>query len=864
MEVLQDNMVVAILGKGDLVGYDVPAIKAGYTMPVGLIKSSSDLKALTYCDLKCIHITGLLEVLKLYPEFSDVFHEEILHDLSFNLREQHEEGNAMLLAPGGSGGGGGGGDDEDEDDDEQPDEDPRSPPPNMRHLHRSITATDNQIGRYDHDDQEDRDEDDDDDDGQLEEEEEEEILEEEEEEELHEDKDDSNEDDDHEDDQGGAPSAGHDFNDEPADSTGHDQNRRFSGSSDGSVEGRKPVERSGLANGVDGVAESTRSSGVQGLGRAEPPSWQADEFSSPGAQGAPSRVEHANKPLRGGPRRRQRPQMCQPARLSTTESMAMAAAAAAATNENLAAWQTSQSYDGAEMDSRLRAAATARGRLPKNNSDELLSETRAVAARPKAAEPIRLRSAIGRPNQTGALTRKPPLSFDLSRNTTTLVDCRRRSAGCILRAQTSGGQSTFVAGHSSLIHINEEQTSLSSSASSSGRRDKVNANGQRNGNGTQLRDTCKTAPVSVGATKRASKLLRNNRGQSGQQVKLSGSNSNHELRSMNARLSGLSASVSEMKEELRQFGTSMQLLMHLVDRQTLAANLERANIIQSTTSLASGVRHSASRSPSASSRQVATAATEAELAAAPSPSSGAGKPLKPPLPRSLSTTSLVSGQLSSSAPQGATAAAARNARIRHQFQQQEQPPASTQPVLQEPRDEGADTCLLTGGATMDAASLALDCLGSQMDPLRPQVEACETQAGRPLGGQHLSVGQVAGNVRAISQCSSSPMCSRQSGSGANLNSDNDSGRSSSSMNSSSFANQRNQQRSSNEQPSSQGQAKQLIVQTDLSAYQTLPLSMAPQQAMDTPRTGIPATVMVTLDANAQPAGQHYSLDLRKV
>lgn len=58
---------------------------------MGFVKSSSDLKALTYCDLKCIHIPGLLEVLKLYPEFSDTFYSEILHDLTFNLREGHED-----------------------------------------------------------------------------------------------------------------------------------------------------------------------------------------------------------------------------------------------------------------------------------------------------------------------------------------------------------------------------------------------------------------------------------------------------------------------------------------------------------------------------------------------------------------------------------------------------------------------------------------------------------------------------------------------------------------------------------------------------------------------------------------------------
>lgn len=92
MEILQDNMVVAILGKGDLVGHDVSTVGGSQQQQqLGLAKSSSDLKALTYCDLKCIHIPGLLEVLKLYPEFSDTFHQEISHDLTFNLRESHHD-----------------------------------------------------------------------------------------------------------------------------------------------------------------------------------------------------------------------------------------------------------------------------------------------------------------------------------------------------------------------------------------------------------------------------------------------------------------------------------------------------------------------------------------------------------------------------------------------------------------------------------------------------------------------------------------------------------------------------------------------------------------------------------------------------
>ncbi|KFM57464.1 Potassium voltage-gated channel subfamily H member 8, partial [Stegodyphus mimosarum] len=92
MEVLQNGMVVAILGKGDLVGCDITV-----TGPDQVLKSSSDVKALTYCDLKCIHIPGLMEVLKLYPEFAQTFCHDILHDLTYNLREGYEnemdEGN---------------------------------------------------------------------------------------------------------------------------------------------------------------------------------------------------------------------------------------------------------------------------------------------------------------------------------------------------------------------------------------------------------------------------------------------------------------------------------------------------------------------------------------------------------------------------------------------------------------------------------------------------------------------------------------------------------------------------------------------------------------------------------------------------
>ncbi|CAN8029332.1 unnamed protein product [Ixodes persulcatus] len=86
MEVLQESMVVAILGKGDLVGSDISLTSGAETV----MRSSSDVKALTYCDLKCLLIPGLLEVLKLYPEFAESFCHDIVHDLTYNLREGYE------------------------------------------------------------------------------------------------------------------------------------------------------------------------------------------------------------------------------------------------------------------------------------------------------------------------------------------------------------------------------------------------------------------------------------------------------------------------------------------------------------------------------------------------------------------------------------------------------------------------------------------------------------------------------------------------------------------------------------------------------------------------------------------------------
>ncbi|CAH1399208.1 unnamed protein product [Nezara viridula] len=92
MEVVKYDMVVAILGKGDLVGCDISQHLSGANNGLGevVVKSSSDVKALTYCDLKCINIQGLIEVLRLYPEYQQEFARDIQHDLTYNLREGYE------------------------------------------------------------------------------------------------------------------------------------------------------------------------------------------------------------------------------------------------------------------------------------------------------------------------------------------------------------------------------------------------------------------------------------------------------------------------------------------------------------------------------------------------------------------------------------------------------------------------------------------------------------------------------------------------------------------------------------------------------------------------------------------------------
>uniref|UniRef100_A0A8C4X1Z7 Potassium voltage-gated channel, subfamily H (eag-related), member 8 n=1 Tax=Eptatretus burgeri TaxID=7764 RepID=A0A8C4X1Z7_EPTBU len=80
MEVLKNSTVLAILGKGDLIGCDL-------SNKVEVIQSNADVKSLTYCDLQCLNIRGLRDVLDLYPEYGVRFHRDLRRELTYNLRE---------------------------------------------------------------------------------------------------------------------------------------------------------------------------------------------------------------------------------------------------------------------------------------------------------------------------------------------------------------------------------------------------------------------------------------------------------------------------------------------------------------------------------------------------------------------------------------------------------------------------------------------------------------------------------------------------------------------------------------------------------------------------------------------------------
>ncbi|CDQ74583.1 unnamed protein product [Oncorhynchus mykiss] len=78
IEILRGDVVVAILGKNDIFGEPINL----YACPG---KCNADVRALTYCDLHKIHREDMLEVLDMYPEFSDYFWGNL--EITFNLRD---------------------------------------------------------------------------------------------------------------------------------------------------------------------------------------------------------------------------------------------------------------------------------------------------------------------------------------------------------------------------------------------------------------------------------------------------------------------------------------------------------------------------------------------------------------------------------------------------------------------------------------------------------------------------------------------------------------------------------------------------------------------------------------------------------
>uniref|UniRef100_A0A672S8B9 Potassium voltage-gated channel subfamily H member 7-like n=1 Tax=Sinocyclocheilus grahami TaxID=75366 RepID=A0A672S8B9_SINGR len=78
IEILKDDIVVAILGTNDIFGEMIHL----YAKPG---KSNADVRALSYCDLHTIQREELLEVLDMYPEFADYFLTNL--ELTFNLRD---------------------------------------------------------------------------------------------------------------------------------------------------------------------------------------------------------------------------------------------------------------------------------------------------------------------------------------------------------------------------------------------------------------------------------------------------------------------------------------------------------------------------------------------------------------------------------------------------------------------------------------------------------------------------------------------------------------------------------------------------------------------------------------------------------
>ncbi|XP_054619824.1 potassium voltage-gated channel subfamily H member 7-like isoform X2 [Dunckerocampus dactyliophorus] len=90
IEILKDDVVVAILGKNDIFGEMIRVCaKAG--------KSRVDVRVLSYCDLHTIRRDQVLEVLDMYPEFADHFLANL--ELTFDLRHENAKTSSSSSPP---------------------------------------------------------------------------------------------------------------------------------------------------------------------------------------------------------------------------------------------------------------------------------------------------------------------------------------------------------------------------------------------------------------------------------------------------------------------------------------------------------------------------------------------------------------------------------------------------------------------------------------------------------------------------------------------------------------------------------------------------------------------------------------------
>lgn len=78
VEILKDDVVMAILGKDDIFGEN-------FLLHPTCGKSSCNIRALTYCDLHKINRDDLFQVLEMYPEFAVEFSNNL--QITFDLRD---------------------------------------------------------------------------------------------------------------------------------------------------------------------------------------------------------------------------------------------------------------------------------------------------------------------------------------------------------------------------------------------------------------------------------------------------------------------------------------------------------------------------------------------------------------------------------------------------------------------------------------------------------------------------------------------------------------------------------------------------------------------------------------------------------